>query len=121
MLDTTDAQLGNGGTIAKRPATSANLLPAIKPEPIALSPSLLEPSTSPSKSITDSTSPNSTTIVIEPNTSPSQQQQPTQSHTQSQANSSDNGSDSFPLQCIRFAPFQQQNWHVLCDQSLQEL
>lgn len=29
--------------------------------------------------------------------------------------------DPCPLQCIRFTPFQQQNWHVLCDQSLQEL
>lgn len=30
-------------------------------------------------------------------------------------------SDPCPLQCIRFSSFQQQNWHVLCDQSLQEL
>lgn len=39
--------------------------------------------------------------------------------TSSQQNS-DSG-DTCPLQCIRFSPFQQQNWHVLCDQSLQEL
>lgn len=30
-------------------------------------------------------------------------------------------SDPCALQCIRFDPFQQQNWHVLCNQSLQEL
>lgn len=63
--------------------------------------------------------------MVETNTSPNlQQQQQTQGQGQQNgnANAIDNGStDSFPMQCIRFSPFQQQNWHVLCDQSLQEL
>ena len=33
----------------------------------------------------------------------------------------DSTSEPCPLQCIRFNPFQQQNWHTLCDQNLQEL
>lgn len=38
-----------------------------------------------------------------------------------QQNSDSNCGDNCPMQCIRFAPFQQQNWHTLCDQSLKEL
>lgn len=29
--------------------------------------------------------------------------------------------DSTSFQCIRFQPFQQNNWHTLCDQNLKEL
>lgn len=32
-----------------------------------------------------------------------------------------NCNDNCPLQSIRFSPFYQQNWHILCDQGLQEL
>lgn len=55
--------------------------------------------------------------IVESNSSPNLQQQ-----AQGNSNAIENGSnDSFPMQCIRFSPFQQQNWHILCDQSLQEL
>lgn len=37
------------------------------------------------------------------------------------SNATDSSSESSPMQCIRFSPFQQHNWHTLCDQSLQEL
>ena len=40
--------------------------------------------------------------------------------TDTSTQNSDSG-DTCPMQCIRFSPFQQQNWHILCDQSLQEL
>lgn len=57
---------------------------------------------------------------MEPNASPNQQSQG--QSAQGNNSSGENGSsDSFPMQCIRFSPFQQQNWHILCDQSLQEL
>lgn len=130
IIDTNSEALANGVSMSKRSASV--ILPAIKPEPDTLSPScistLIEPTTPTSKSMldncsTNSTSPLSTSITIEANTSPSNgQQQTQQSQSQSNSNlSNDNGSDSFPLQCIRFSPFQQQSWHILCDQSLQEL
>lgn len=67
---------------------------------------------------TGSASPNHSQNVESNGTngkSSSQQQQ------QSSISSDGNCSESCPMQCIRFSPFQQQNWHVLCDQSLQEL
>lgn len=39
----------------------------------------------------------------------------------SSTNGGGDGSDSCPMQSIRFAPFQQHQWHVLCNQNLQEL
>lgn len=45
---------------------------------------------------------------------------PTQQQQQQSTNDS-SCSDNCPLQSIRFGPFHQQNWHALCDQSLQEL
>uniref|UniRef100_A0A336MI79 CSON000329 protein n=1 Tax=Culicoides sonorensis TaxID=179676 RepID=A0A336MI79_CULSO len=39
----------------------------------------------------------------------------------SSINGGGDGSDSCPMQSIRFAPFQQHQWHVLCNQNLQEL
>lgn len=60
--------------------------------------------------------------IVESNSSPNLQQQTQGQNGQGNNNSIENGSnDSFPMQCIRFSPFQQQNWHILCDQSLQEL
>lgn len=61
--------------------------------------------------------------MMESNQSPNTSlQQQLQGQAQQGNNNLDNGSnDSFPMQCIRFSPFQQQNWHSLCDQSLQEL
>ncbi|XP_031628349.1 uncharacterized protein LOC116344084 isoform X2 [Contarinia nasturtii] len=135
ILENSNEQQSVGNVIPiKRPASV--ILPPIKPEPDALSPAcvstLIEPATPPSKSSVDAcsnvsscstsiTSPASTTImmpsIVDSNSSPNLQQQ-----SQGNGNGLDNGStDSFPMQCIRFSPFQQQNWHVLCDQSLQEL
>lgn len=39
----------------------------------------------------------------------------------SSTNNNGGESDSGPMQSIRFAPFQQHKWHVLCNQNLQEL
>lgn len=39
----------------------------------------------------------------------------------SSTNNGGDGSDTGPMQSIRFAPFQQHKWHVLCNQNLQEL
>ncbi|XP_055316993.1 uncharacterized protein LOC129576268 isoform X2 [Sitodiplosis mosellana] len=140
ILENSNEQQSIGSVIPIKRSTSV-ILPAIKPEPDALSPScvssLIEPATPPSKSSsvdacsnvsscsTSITSPVSTTImmpgIVESNSSPNLQQQ-SQGQGQQGANGIENGSnDSFPMQCIRFSPFQQQNWHILCDQSLQEL
>lgn len=60
--------------------------------------------------------------MVESNLSPNLQQQSQGQSQQGNGNANESGSnDSFPMQCIRFSPFQQQNWHILCDQSLQEL
>lgn len=61
---------------------------------------------------TSSSPPISTSIIVESKSSQQNQQQ---------QNSDGSCADSCPLQCIRFSPFQQQTWHILCDQSLQEL
>lgn len=88
------------------PIKRSVMLPAIKSEPDGIS--LNSVASSSTNALNDTTSPSLVTQQ--------QQQQPTNTA------SSENGSnDSFPMQCIRFLPFQQQNWHVLCDQSLQEL
>lgn len=58
---------------------------------------------------------------METNSSPNLQQQSLGQGQQTSNNAENGSNDSFPMQCIRFSPFQQQNWHILCDQSLQEL
>lgn len=91
------------------PIKRSVMLPAIKSEPDGSS--LNSVASSSTNASNSATSP------------PLSQQQQSQSQQQ-QTNTapSENGSnDSFPMQCIRFLPFQQQSWHVLCDQSLQEL
>lgn len=93
----------------KRPV----ILPAIKSEPDGSS------LTSVASNTTNVTNSNATSPSLVQQSQPQQQSQQQQ---QSNAVLSENGSnDSFPMQCIRFLPFQQQNWHILCDQSLQEL
>lgn len=100
------------------------ILPAIKSEPDGGS----------LNSVASSSTNASNCAISPPLVTQQQQQQQSQSQSQSQLSqsqsqqqqtntaSSENGSnDSFPMQCIRFLPFLQQNWHVLCDQSLQEL
>lgn len=44
-----------------------------------------------------------------------------QQNQQDQGNTENANTDSCTMQCIRFSPFQQQSWHTLCDQTLQEL
>lgn len=58
----------------------------------------------------DQTNNNSISSIRSSSPTPSQQQ-----------NGDGNCNENCPMQCIRFSPFQQQNWHTLCDQSLQEL
>lgn len=41
--------------------------------------------------------------------------------TADQSTQNSDSGDSCSMQCIRFTPFQQQNWHPLCDQALQDL
>lgn len=41
--------------------------------------------------------------------------------TADQSTQNSDSGDSCSMQCIRFSPFQQQNWHLLCDQALQDL
>ncbi len=41
--------------------------------------------------------------------------------TADQSTQNSDSGDSCSMQCIRFSPFQQQNWHLLCDQGLQDL
>lgn len=43
------------------------------------------------------------------------------SSTADQSTQNSDSGDSCSMQCIRFSPFQQQNWHLLCDQGLQDL
>lgn len=43
------------------------------------------------------------------------------SATADQSTQNSDSGDSCTMQCIRFSPFQQQNWHLLCDQALQDL
>lgn len=95
------------------PIKRSVMLPAIKSEPDGSS--LNSVASSSTNASNSATSPPLATLQQQQSQAQSQQQQ-------SNTASSENGSnDSFPMQCIRFLPFQQQNWHVLCDQSLQEL
>lgn len=92
---------------------------SIKPEPDTLSPvcpSAIVDSPVSIRRSTSSSPPTSTSIVVE-----SPEQQHSNSQQQQQGNSDGSCNESCPMQCIRFSPFQQQNWHILCDQSLQEL
>lgn len=101
------------------PTKRSIMLPAIKSEPDGISLNSVASSIASTNASNSAASP----PLVQQSIQQHQHQQP-QSQTQQQTNSapSENGSnDSFPMQCIRFLPFQQQNWHVLCDQSLQEL
>lgn len=125
----------------KRSMSVAPSLPSIKPEPDALSPfcgsALMEPA-SPANVASISISAADSAKAITPlivdtcsnisscSTSPSASQAAADSNghaqkAQQHQSSNSEGNDSCPMQCIRFSPFQQQSWHVLCDQSLKEL
>lgn len=69
-----------------------------------------------------STNANSSSPVLNSISDTMQQSSQLSQHEQQQQDNSDSiNADSCTLQCIRFSPFQQQGWHTLCDQSLQEL